>query len=95
MMALRHAANTIENYRLLEATLYVTLEPCLMCAGAFVHARIKHLVFGAYDPKAGAVESVTRALDIPQLNHRVTYTGGILAAECGALLSDFFKKRRG
>ncbi|MFP5345273.1 MAG: nucleoside deaminase, partial [Gammaproteobacteria bacterium] len=76
------------------ATLYVTLEPCVMCAGALVHARVKRLVFGAADPKAGAVISVFTIPDSGRLNHRVQHTGGILSDECGAMLSRFFELRR-
>lgn len=94
VIALRAAAKKIGNYRLTNATLYVTLEPCLMCVGAMVHARIKRLVFGAYDAKAGAVESVFPLSHQTWLNHRFLYTGNILAAECGRILSDFFRARR-
>lgn len=94
ILALRDAANKIENYRLPDAVLYVTLEPCGMCAGALVHARIKRLVFGAAEPKSGAVVSKTAALDQAFLNHQVEYSGGLLAEECGALLSQFFRDRR-
>jgi len=94
IIALRDAANKINNYRLINTTLYVTLEPCLMCAGAMIHARIKRLVFGAYDPKAGAIQSIFNVLDNIKLNHRIRYQGGILAKECGTLLCTFFKQRR-
>jgi len=94
MIALRMAANHIQNYRLVNTTLYVTLEPCVMCAGAMVHARIKRLIFGAFDPKAGAITSMTNLLDLPFLNHRITYEGGLLAAQCGGLLSNFFREKR-
>jgi tRNA(adenine34) deaminase len=94
IMALRAAAQHLGNYRILHATLYVTLEPCVMCAGAMVHARIKRLVYGACDPKTGAITSVARTLDLPFLNHRVDHCGGLLAGPCGALLSQFFKERR-
>lgn len=94
IIALRKAAKKLDNYRLPETTLYVTLEPCAMCVGAMLHARIKKLVFGAYDPKSGAVASVFRVLDAKELNHRIEYQGGVLAAECAKLLSEFFKKRR-
>lgn len=94
IMALRRAGESCSNYRLLEATLYVTLEPCMMCVGALVHARIKRLVFGAFDTKSGAVCSVARLLDAAYLNHRVIYQGGILADECGGRLRDFFRARR-
>ena len=93
--ALRDAARRVANYRLTGATLYVTVEPCLMCAGACVHARIDALVFGAPDDKAGAVVSHARVLDEPAWNHRVRVTGGVLAAEAGELLQTFFRMRRG
>jgi len=96
MIALTQAAEALETWRLDGCTLYVTLEPCAMCAGAMVLGRIDRLVYGAADPKAGAVESVFRLLDEPRLNHKVAVTGGVLSAECGAVLSDFFRtKRRG
>lgn len=94
IIALRRAGTAVRNYRLTAATLYVTLEPCLMCAGAMVHARIRRLVFGAHDPKSGAVASVSRLLDAPYLNHRINCRGGVLAEECGQRLSAFFKARR-
>ena len=92
--ALRDAAARVGNYRLVGATLYVTLEPCAMCAGAMVHARIGRLVFGAFDPRAGAVTSRFNLLQSPSLNHRVPWRGGILACRCGALLKAFFRQRR-
>ena len=95
VMALRAAGRTLGNYRLSGATLYVTLEPCLMCVGAIVHARIARLVYGAGDPKGGAVSGLCRALEIPGLNHRVAVTGGVLADECGEILRHFFRTRRG
>jgi tRNA(adenine34) deaminase len=94
IMALRRGAEQIKNYRLVDTTLYVTLEPCLMCAGAIVHARVGRLVFGAHDRKAGAIESHEKALDYPFLNHRVAYAGGLLAEQCGGLLSSFFQGKR-
>ena len=94
IIALRHGANTINNYRLINSTLYVTLEPCLMCAGAMVHARIKRLVYGASDLKTGAIVTQMRALELPFLNHRVDFTGGVLKEECGDILSKFFQARR-
>ena len=94
MIALRSAAQRIQNYRLVGATMYVTLEPCMMCAGAMVHARIKRLVFGAADPKTGVITSQSRLLDQTFLNHRVTYEGGLLADECGGLLREFFQRKR-
>lgn len=94
MVALRTAARASGNYRLVGATLYVTVEPCLMCAGALVHARVPTLVFGAREPKAGAVRSVMRALDHPAFNHRVTVVEGVLADECRHLMQAFFDERR-
>lgn len=94
ILALRAAGEELGNYRLAGATLYVTLEPCAMCAGAMVHARIARLVYGATDPKAGAAGSVFELLRVPALNHRVEVTGGVLAAECGELLRAFFQARR-
>lgn len=94
MLAMRHAARRIGNYRLTGATLYVTLEPCMMCAGAIIHARIGRLVFGAYDPKAGAVSSLYDVIAQPRLNHRPDWQGGLLEAACGEMLRDFFRERR-
>jgi tRNA(adenine34) deaminase len=94
MLALRTAAQALGNYRLTGTTLYVTLEPCVMCAGAIVHARVQRLVFGATDPKAGAVRSVYDVIAAPRLNHRVEWCGGVLEDECGALLREFFRARR-
>jgi tRNA(adenine34) deaminase len=94
VVALRDAAQRIGNYRLAGATLYVTVEPCLMCVGAMVHARVERLVFGATEPKAGAVESTQRAFEHPALNHRVAVVSGVLAAECGRRLQEFFAARR-
>jgi tRNA(adenine34) deaminase len=94
MVALRMAGLAIENYRLVDATLYVTLEPCVMCMGAISHARIKRLVFGAFDPKRGAVCNALNLADASFLNHRVNWVGGLLEAECSELLRDFFKARR-
>jgi len=94
MIALTQAAGALETWRLSGCTLYVTLEPCAMCAGAMVLGRIDRLVYGATDPKAGAVESVFRLLDESRLNHKVEVTNGVLAAECGAVLSDFFRTKR-
>ncbi|HWO15905.1 MAG TPA: tRNA adenosine(34) deaminase TadA [Solirubrobacterales bacterium] len=95
VLAIRAAAEALGGWRLPGATLYVTLEPCAMCAGAIVLARIPGVVFGAYDPKAGAAGSVMNVLDDPVLNHRPQVTGGILAGECATLLEDFFAARRG
>ena len=94
MLALRSAAGEIENYRLPGSTLYVTLEPCVMCAGAMLHARVDRVVFGARDPKTGASGSVVDIFSINQLNHQTTVVGGILESECGQVLRDFFKERR-
>ncbi len=94
MIALREAGRTIGNHRLLECEMFVTIEPCAMCAGALVHARLKRLVYGADDPKAGAVHSVMSVLNHPQLNHRMEITGGVLAARCQELLQAFFRARR-
>jgi tRNA(adenine34) deaminase len=95
MVALRAAAARIDNYRLLGTTLYVTLEPCAMCAGAMVHARVERLVYAATDPRAGAAGSVFNVAQNPALNHRLQVVPGVLADECGALLRDFFVARRG
>ncbi|MBF0750739.1 tRNA adenosine(34) deaminase TadA [Rodentibacter genomosp. 1] len=94
IVALRNAAKKVQNYRLLNTTLYVTLEPCTMCAGAILHSRIQRLVFGASDYKTGAVGSRFHFFDDYQMNHKVEITGGILAQECSEKLSAFFKKRR-
>jgi len=94
MVALREAARLAGNYRLSEATIYCTLEPCMMCAGAMIHARVARLVFGALDPKAGAVGSIYNVLTDPRLNHRVEVVPGVRQAECAALLRDFFSRRR-
>lgn len=95
MVALRAAAQKRRNYRLNGLTLYVTLEPCVMCAGAILHARLARLVYGAADPKAGAVHSVYDVIAHPRLNHRLDWTGGVLADKCGALLQRFFRAKRG
>jgi len=94
LIAVREAARKLGRWRLTGCTLYVTLEPCLMCAGALVLSRIDRLVYGAADPKAGAVASLYEAVTDARLNHRVAVTGGVLATECGALLSEFFRARR-
>jgi tRNA(adenine34) deaminase len=94
MIALRAAGQSLANYRLEQCTLYVTLEPCAMCAGAMIHARLARLVFGAFDPKAGAVGSVLSVLNHPRLNHRMEVTSGVLAEECGSVLRSFFQLRR-
>ena len=95
ILALRAAARELGNYRLEGATLYTTVEPCVMCCGAVVHARVARLVYGATDPKAGGVQSLYRILDDDRLNHRVAVTGGVRAEECGARLTEFFRSRRG
>ncbi len=92
--ALRAAAQSVGNYRLVETTLYVTLEPCAMCAGAMVHARVARLVYGAADPKGGAAGSVLDVLNHPRLNHRVAIAGGVLEAQCAEVLRAFFRERR-
>jgi len=94
VVAMRGAGVHIQNYRLNDATLYVTLEPCVMCIGAMSHARIKRLVFGAYDPKRGAVCNALSLTDAPFLNHRISWDGGVLETECSEMLRDFFKARR-
>ena len=94
IVALRAAARTVGTYRVTGGTIYVTVEPCLMCAGAIVHARIGRLVYGAPEPKAGAVRSAMRVLDDPSLNHRVEVVGGVLAPDCRELLQAFFAERR-
>jgi tRNA(adenine34) deaminase len=94
MLALRSAAARLGNYRLPEAVLYVTLEPCIMCAGAMIQARIRRLVFGAADPKGGGVVSLYRLLQDDRLNHRIDVTPGILGAICAEILSGFFRKKR-
>lgn len=94
LIALRAAAKALGNYRLPGTTLYVTLEPCVMCAGAITHARVQRLVFGAADPKAGAVHSLYDVIANPRLNHTVQWQGGVLQDECGNILRDFFRARR-
>jgi tRNA(adenine34) deaminase len=95
MLALRAAGQALQNYRLDDTVLYVTLEPCLMCAAAIVHARVRRVVFGAFDPKAGAAGGMIDAFALKGLNHRVDVFGGVLEQECAALLSDFFAATRG
>ncbi|MDK1289224.1 tRNA adenosine(34) deaminase TadA [Pseudoalteromonas umbrosa] len=94
MMAIREAGKRVQNYRLVDCTLYVTLEPCPMCAGLLVHSRVKRVVYGASDAKTGAAGSVMNLLQEPQLNHQPEVVSGVLAQECSEKLSDFFKRRR-
>jgi tRNA(adenine34) deaminase len=94
LVALRAAAQTVGNYRLPGAVLYVTTEPCIMCAGALIHARIARLVYGCDDPKGGAARSCFSVFDHPALNHRVQVTPGVLAEECAAILQEFFASKR-
>ncbi len=94
IMALRDAAARLGNYRLPECELFVTLEPCLMCSGAMMHSRLRKVVFGAADPKTGVAGSVLNVFEEPRLNHHTQITGGLLAEECGRLLSGFFAARR-
>ncbi len=94
IVAIRDAAQRIGNYRLTGATVYVTIEPCQMCVGAMVHARVARVVYGAPEPKAGAIESAMRAHEHPALNHRLLAEGGVLAAECRAMIQKFFEARR-
>ncbi|WP_353431781.1 tRNA adenosine(34) deaminase TadA [Polynucleobacter sp. MWH-UH23A] len=94
MLALRAAAKAEENYRLPGSTLYVTLEPCTMCAGAMLHARVERVVYGAPDPKTGAAGSVLDVFSSKQINHQTTVEGGVMGEECGQLLRSFFKERR-
>jgi tRNA(adenine34) deaminase len=95
IVALRDAARTVGNYRLPGSTLYVTIEPCQMCVGAMVHARVARVVYGAREPKAGALESAMRAHEHPALNHRMTAVGGVLEPECRDVIQEFFRARRG
>ena len=94
IIAMREAATYLGNYRLVDCTLYVTLEPCAMCSGAIQHARIARLVYGASDPKTGACGSVVNLMSEPKLNHHTEVLGGVLAEQCGAVLTTFFKQRR-
>ena len=94
IIAMREAATHLGNYRLVDCTLYVTLEPCAMCSGAMQHARIAKLVYGASDPKTGACGSVVNLMSEPKLNHHTEVLGGVLAEQCGAVLTAFFKQRR-
>jgi tRNA(adenine34) deaminase len=92
--ALRAGGQALGSYRLTDTTLYVTLEPCVMCASAIVHARVRRLVFGAFDPRAGGAGSITNVFALPALNHRVDVFGGVLMEECARLLQEFFAARR-
>ena len=94
IVALRDGARRIRNYRLTGATLYVTIEPCQMCVGALVHARVARIVYGACEPKAGAIESAMRAHEHPSLNHRLVAVGGVLEDECREVIQGFFEERR-
>jgi tRNA(adenine34) deaminase len=94
IIALREAGLALGNYRLLDCDIYVTVEPCAMCAGAITHARIRRLIYGAEDPKAGAVHSVTQVLNHARLNHKVDVTCGVLAARCMDLMQGFFREKR-
>lgn len=94
MVALREAGRALGNHRLLRCSMYATIEPCAMCAGALMHARLQRLVYGADDPRAGAVHSVLPVLNHPALNHRMEVAGGVLAGRCAGLLQSFFRERR-
>ena len=94
IVAMREAAKRLGNYRLTGATLYVTIEPCQMCVGAMVHARVERVVYGTREPKAGAIESAMRAHEHPALNHRITATGGVLEEECRQMIQGFFREKR-
>jgi len=94
VVTLRAAGRALGSYRLADTVLYVTLEPCIMCASALIHARVRRVVFGAFDPKAGAAGSIVDVFTLPQLNHRVDAFGGVMESECGALLTRFFAERR-
>jgi len=94
ILALREAARAVGNYRVTEAVVYVTVEPCLMCVGALVHARVREVVYGAAEPKTGALVSAVRGLELPGLNHRFAVTGGVLEVPCRDLLQQFFRDRR-
>jgi tRNA(adenine34) deaminase len=94
VLVLREAAKRIGNYRLIDARVYVTVEPCLMCVGALIHARVREVVYGAVEPKSGALASTIRAHEAPGLNHRLEVTGGVLEDECRGLIQRFFRGRR-
>lgn len=94
ILTLELAGRAVNNYRLVDCDLYVTLEPCTMCAGAIVHSRIRRLIYGASEPKAGAIASAAKVLKQPFMNHQVEVSGGVLEVECSAIISDFFRERR-
>ncbi len=94
IIALRNASTALQNYRLSGCDLYVTIEPCTMCVGAMIHARIGKIVFGAPEPRAGALESQLRLMDENHYNHSITWQGGVLAEECGEIISSFFRRKR-
>jgi tRNA(adenine34) deaminase len=94
IVTLRRAAENLNNYRLINSTLYVTLEPCVMCVGAMIHARVKRLVYGAVEYKTGAIESACRLLETTRFNHSIDVSSGVLQEQCAAILSDFFAQRR-
>jgi tRNA(adenine34) deaminase len=94
VVVLRDAARSLGNYRLIDATVYVTVEPCLMCVGAMVHARVREVVYGAAEPKTGALVSTFRVLDSPDLNHRFAVTAGVLEDDCRAIIQEFFRQKR-
>jgi tRNA(adenine34) deaminase len=94
VLVLREAARALGNYRLTDATVYVTVEPCLMCVGAMVHARVREVVYGTAEPKTGALASTLKALESPGLNHRFLVTSGVLADECRSIIQEFFRERR-
>jgi len=95
ILALRQAAETVNNYRLIETKMYVTIEPCLMCAGALIHARVEEIIFGAFDPKWGALKSLYQVGEDDRLNHQIKVTSGILESDCGEIIQRFFEERRG
>jgi tRNA(adenine34) deaminase len=94
VLVLREAARVLKNYRLTDATVYVTVEPCLMCVGAMVHARVREVVYGAAEPKSGALVSTLKALESPGLNHRFVVTAGVLEDECRSIIQEFFRQKR-
>lgn len=94
VLAIKKAAKKIGSWRLTNSTIYVTLEPCMMCSGAIIQARIKKLVFGASDPKGGCAHSITKGFDLEGLNHKVSFEAGVLEEECGTILTNFFKSKR-